>query len=36
MNLKRSVVLLLALGFALTITVSLASANFVVIQDKKR
>jgi outer membrane biosynthesis protein TonB len=34
MNLKRSVVLLLALGFALTITVSLASADYVVIKDQ--
>ena len=31
---KRSVVLLLAIAFALTITVSLASADYVVIKDK--
>ncbi len=34
MNFKRSVVLLLAVAFALTITVSLASADYVVIKDK--
>jgi hypothetical protein len=34
MNLKRFVVLLLAVAFALTITVSVASADYVVIKDK--
>ncbi len=34
MNSKRFVVLLLAVAFALTITVSLASADYVVIKDK--
>jgi hypothetical protein len=34
MNSKRFVVLLLAVAFALTITVSLASANYVVIKDE--
>ena len=34
MNSKRFVVLLLAVAFSLTITVSLASANYVVIKDE--
>ena len=34
MNSKRFVVLLIAVAFALTITVSLASADYVVIKDK--
>jgi len=34
MNSKRVWVLLLAVAFALTITVSLASADYVVIKDK--
>jgi hypothetical protein len=34
MNSKRFVVLLLAVAFALTITVSLASANYVVIKEE--
>jgi len=34
MNSKRFVVLLLAVAFALTITVSLASANYFVIKDE--